>query len=638
MDEGGRPAGGGNGGGGSHGLTVRNMADIARMFLEGARPNAPVRTSSGGGRVSPQRHSQEPARANAEQVIKREPAEGMETAAFLAFASPAKGSGADAWSLLLQTARGLSDEQATSVAVVGILGNGAKRTFVADVVGVESVEELPVIRAGSDASPDGQGNMPAVDMQIARALHRLKPAVGMWLIAAPEPESHSFPAIASIVRNWLLACPTDNEGLVAGYQHLKKAWVKAAPTAGTISPGVYLLSHDYAHAAVVHKRLRKAALEFLRTDLPLAGAGPVRGGMQAGAGRESIRIMAMASDGPEDVLWAAVLDELCPMNEAEDSPVMPAEALRQEIARAEKARGMPSAGDVEQMLEQVQHRAAEVASKSAKASEAALDHLAQVLDPEERQALSLAFDDAPGEDEVEETASGAMGGRTVSPVREEPVSPPVIKTRAPARERAERGGGVDDRAFEEAVFGVDKAGVREAAKSAVEPLRSEEIMAEAGGAVTLRAFELEDGADRKAQWQAVEKSVWDLSPRSALLDAKPPMSWATETCLSIDASGSLNVWTLYKDGASWFALREWAHEHRNLLALTRRDLTVRREAEVAVHIILPLEEEVGKAAIGVVMPNVVSMMMRTPVPHVHLYRLRRVQWANRRGLVVVPIS
>ena len=78
------------------------------------------------------------------------------------------------------------------------------------------------------------------------------------------------------------------------------------------------------------------------------------------------------------------------------------------------------------------------------------------------------------------------------------------------------------------------------------------------GAVTLRAFELQDGADRKSQWQAVEKSIWDLSPRSALLDAKPPMSWATETCLSIDASGSLNVWTLYKDGASWLLrLREW---------------------------------------------------------------------------------
>ena len=91
--------------------------------------------------------------------------------------------------------------------------------------------------------------------------------------------------------------------------------------------------------------------------------------------------------------------------------------------------------------------------------------------------------------------------------------------------------------------------------------------------------------------------------------------------------------------AGFCACGSGAHEHRNLLALTRRELTVRREAEVAVHIILPLEEEgEGKPAIGVVMPNIVSMMMRTPVAHVHLYRLRRVQWANRRGLVVVPIS
>src|ERR1043165_1684970 len=146
----------------------------------------------------------------------------------------------------------------------------------------------------------------------------------------------------------------------------------------------------------------------------------------------------------------------------------------------------------------------------------------------------------------------------------------------------------------------------------------------------LRVFDLEEGADRTKLWQAVERSIWNLSPRSALLDAKPPMSWATDTCLSIDAAGRVNVWTLYRDGTSWFALRELANEHRNLLALTRRDLVVDKEADVAVHIVLPVDYE-GEG-------DVVPTLLRAAAKNIHLYRLRQIQWNKRRGLLVVPIS
>jgi hypothetical protein len=166
--------------------------------------------------------------------------------------------------------------------------------------------------------------------------------------------------------------------------------------------------------------------------------------------------------------------------------------------------------------------------------------------------------------------------------------------------------------------------------------RGEEGDAAFAAAPSLRAFDLDECRDRQTQWQAIERSIWDLSPRSALLDARPPMSWATETCISIDGDGRLNVWTLYKDGASWFALREWAHEHRNLLALTRRDLAVNKEADVAVHIVLPLEEEPDAAPVK--SESVVSMLMRTPAKNLRVYRLRIVQWNNRRGMVVVPIA
>ena len=75
------------------------------------------------------------------------------------------------------------------MAVVGILGNGAKRTFVVDVVGVESVEELPVIQAGLGCRRTSRGTACTADMQWHGQLHRLKPAVGMWLIAAADPEA-----------------------------------------------------------------------------------------------------------------------------------------------------------------------------------------------------------------------------------------------------------------------------------------------------------------------------------------------------------------------------------------------------------------------------------------------------------------
>ena len=97
----------------------------------------------------------------------------------------------------------------------------------------------------------------------------------------------------------------------------------------------------------------------------------------------------------------------------------------------------------------------------------------------------------------------------------------------------------------------------------------------------------------------------------------------------------MNVWRLYEDGASWFALREWANEHRNLLALTRRDWVVDKNAEVAVHIVLPLEEENEG---GDLQESVASMLPRVPTRNVHLYRLRVVQWNARRGVLVVPIA
>ena len=87
---------------------------------------------------------------------------------------------------------------------------------------------------------------------------------------------------------------------VAGYQLLKHAWIRGSVGTAPLTPCVYLLSDDYAHAAIVHRRLRKAAQEFLKTDLALAGAGPVRTRVRGGRGgssQEPIRVLSIATDG-----------------------------------------------------------------------------------------------------------------------------------------------------------------------------------------------------------------------------------------------------------------------------------------------------------------------------------------------------
>jgi hypothetical protein len=511
---------------------------------------------------------------------------------------------AASWRLLVQAAQGLAQEQSTAVALVGLLPNGNKTSFIVDVVGVESMEELPVVRTAQEAGSD---NLAATDMQIARALHRLRPAVGLWIICAPPCTARTFPAIASILHQWLLACPTDNDGLISGYQFLKQSWVSAGGKDGHVVPSVYLLSEDYAQAAVVHKRLHKAVQEFLGADLALAGAGPSHRG--TGGGDEPIRVLSVAYHGPTDALWAAVLDELCPMT-GNDESFPPTE--------------------VESALDHVEDQAASVVRQSVTASTFALDHLAQVLDPEERAALAAGFEDPGIPVATPRPAPRPVPTPTVDP-RPTPVFP-SISAAPPAP--AHRVAAASLRAAIDVMSQIPPT-----------PAPAAESKIENGGGQkskitnsnSLRAFDLGVHQDRTAQWDAVERSILDLSPRSALLDAKPPMSWASETCITIDAQGRVNVWTLYKDGASWFALREWANEHRNLLALTRRDLTVDKAAEVTVHIVLPLEDS-RPAVASAESEDVVKTLMRAPTQNLHLYRLRFIQWNERRGLMVVPIA
>jgi hypothetical protein len=597
------------------------MADIAKLFLDGARPGhngAPAPR-----RVAPQAASQEPAgpaappppaapaatRARStlrEEVPARRPAPRQSVMMALGLPSSSHSS----WRLLSDAAAGLSAEQATTVGLIGMqLDRSGRPQIVLDVHGVESADDLPAMRPMAGV----------LDLQLAQTLFTLGPAIGLWLVAAPEPESPAFAAIAARLSEWLLVSPTDNEGIVAGYQHFKKSWVLAErttdhPQRPARVPSVFLLTADESHAAVVHGRMRKAAQEFLKTDLKLAGIIP------PGAGDDALRLLTLpASAGALPALWSCILDELCPVDSlgAEHPEAHEPVPASRVIAPTE-------AHPIEDVLDQISSNAEDVARHSAAAAGMVLDHLAQVLDPEEREALSAGFDDDEPEMPALEPAPVARPAAQASPAYDiRTLVVPPAQTPAPRPAPP-----------------VAPVTARPPAAPAI-PCTAAPAGPAAPVGVTLRAFDVIDARDesRSSQWDAVERSVRDLVPGSILLEARPPMSWASESCIAIDPEGRLHVWTLYKDGASWFALREWANEHRDLLALTRRDLVLSKEAQVAVHIVLSLDavpDRPGEA--NEKSPGVVSTILRTPVKNIHLYRLRVLQWNARRGLLVVPLA
>jgi hypothetical protein len=520
---------------------ARNMADIARLFLDGARP---MNQSAAPKRISPaaRRENPQPAPAPVAPQAPVDPA-----AVRLAVAASW---GEEGWPALTAAAAGIAEESSTTVAVLGFVG----KQFVIDVVGAESAADLPLVRA--------DGNAGSMDLQIARALFTLRSAVGSWIIAAPAVNSPGFACLAARLAQWLVVCPTDNDGLVACYQQLKRA--SAVPCAGR-SLQAFMVGEDYAQAATVHGRLRRAVREFLSADLPLAGTRTTPA--------STVRVAAFAASD-ENAVWPAVLDELAPAAEME---------IEAEETATEEER--PSSA-----VEDAVERVAASASHIANAADAVFDHLAHVLDPEERAALGADFD-------IPEEPPRIVRPRPeAAPVK---VAPPVEARPAMAVAAA-------------------PAFAKKAPPAPADLISS--------GTVVLRAFDLleEEAADRAAQWQSIERSIRDFLPGATILDARAPMSWAHESTLAVDADGRLHVWTLFSDGATWFALREWATEHRALLALTRRDLAIRQDAEVAVHIVMPLDHPPADA------------LARAGGRHVSWYRLRAVQWAGRRGAIVVP--
>ncbi|HVS69868.1 MAG TPA: hypothetical protein VHQ47_01285 [Phycisphaerae bacterium] len=526
-----------------HSPPARNMADIARLFLDGARPAGP-----GAPRRTP------PAAPARRQPPSAKPQKSPADKALLHLAiGGAIAQGDTGWHGLRAAAAALAHEHATTVAILGF----HSRQWIIEIAGADSPDDLPALR------PEPTGT---IDLQIARALFTLRPAVGLWLLAAPAAGTSEFTALAGRLSQWLVVCPTDNDGLVATYQQLKRAAVIPAAPSEKRNVQAFMAPGPAADPAAVHARLSRAAREFLGTELPILHASPDPA--------DARRVAAFpAASAP--AIWTAVLDELAPgVVEAEQESEQPS---------VPTARPTPTdPRPVEEALQQVTEHVSEIA----RTVNVPFDHLGHVLDAEEREALAAAFDPIP---------------EPPAPVRPaRPATPPTPLPQTPAR----------------------SAPIATPAKPAPADLIP------GTGTLVLRAFDLleAEAADRAAQWQSIERSIRDFLPNATLLEARPPMSWAGESTLAVDTEGRLHVWTLFRDGASWFALREWATEHRGILALTRRDLVLNHDAEVAVHIVMPLDCTGGAD----------TSLPRAAARHVAWYRLRAVQWAGRRGALVVP--
>lgn len=162
------------------------------------------------------------------------------------------------WNMLQTVAQHLAAEQRTAVGLVGV-HRGVLR----------------LLRAGDqrDGALAAAQRTGPLDIQIARALYGMQENVGLWLIALPLGPAMDH--LLACVRDWLLVTSDQDEAVIAGYRSLKNI-VAGDPVEEARTVRVFLQGSAEGRAAVVQERLRRAASEFLKQDLLLAGVGSGR--------------------------------------------------------------------------------------------------------------------------------------------------------------------------------------------------------------------------------------------------------------------------------------------------------------------------------------------------------------------------
>jgi len=596
---------------------VRNMADIARLFLDGARtsPDAPRPTRVGpNDRKAPLPPVNDPGRQTPDEDqtssevrpggnLPSPPLKNATTLPTLQIALAPES--ADAWTLLYTAADMLAIEHDRPIALLGMFGE----EFIVDLF--QPNPEAPVL-----GLPDPTGV--SIDVHLARTLFALRKEASHWIIALPpsvfgkRPQDDSslvdpLAMIQQTVEDVLLVAATDKDSIISTYQLLKG--VNRSVMIGPRRLRVFLATDDFAEAAAVHARLLSAVQNFLHLDLALAGVGTPL---------EEVQPLALLHAGSQKTaVWEAVLDLVNEVKQGHETAASP------QITDAETALASVSAA-----VEQV---SADVADASAIAT-ATFDHLANVLDPEERAALNTGMEiDDQAVSPEEERANAKF---QVSSSRESVTEMPLDAGSLNLEQSAETGFPVPDRVPcltgrgpRQACFTMPSPGesappTKNAAPTPNEPAAEARA---ANSEPTLRAIDPPgDPKERDAQWQAIVRSVRDFIPDAVVLDASSPLE--AESLLALDPAGRLHIFTLARDMVSWSALWQWGRDHRHLLALTRRESAFDPQAPVVMHIVLPLDFPLAQK------------ISHPPLPELNWYRLRLIEWHARRGLILVPVG
>ncbi len=619
-----------NGGAGPGG--VRGMADITRLFMAGAREGAkrvpPGRhqedAKSTARLSSPKLKDQEETRTNhggtearrteggggekreasnaeressAEADLRAGKAVGGLPTAMVMLTTDVAGDGGGACG-------GIDGVVMAAKALAGVYGVAlgvAARD--GEMLHVGRVVPMGVAEDGGTGDVTGAGGVgvaveAASEVAVARSLYRLRERVAHWLVALPG-ETGGGARVGSMggaggvggvdrrlleaSADWVVVSGLDSDGVIACYRALKAAC--GAVEAGERRIRLMLHAGDDPNgagggeAAVgVHARLNQVARDFLGQELMLTVMGDET---MDGVLAEAVATfdLAEAAEGEEAGLggvWESVVDLVRDLNgEAEEEDA------------AAGAAGAPGAMEEED--------------------------LGRVLEEGEREALL-------GEDRIAE-------GRT-EPRRTEPQR---HRDTEDAQRGDREGDGARETMEERQVERGAAVGEVISVPSAVPVAREEggsaaEVNAGTpGGVAGLPVFE-------GSAWEVMERAAVELVAGGVVLEARPPLGG--RGLLMAQRGGRIHLWCLVEagggagggEGLGWAALWGWAREHRELIALTRRDLAINALAEVAVHVV------VGGAA------GAAGMMgaMGGTAAGVRWYRMLAVRWGEKTGMVVVP--
>ncbi len=507
---------------------VRNMADIARLFLDGARParTPPKRTPPAAG-ASPEREvsAYDSGEDSVEDGGEESPVEmGIpvaqpEVAAAVADTLPAfqlalAPADEHYYELLASAANALAARYDVPVGLVAVHAGDV----IFDLFNTDG--EIPPV-----AITGGGG---AGEARLARVLKFFHKQARHWIIAIPATMPAGFrknraddsslaepvQLLRETVTDILLVSGIDKNSVIGAYQSLKSVCVPQSLLPRKMR--AFMVADDLTEAVAVHHRLRSAAQNFLHAELSHAGS--------ASRMENAEPLFTLPLDGQPSALWESVLDLVHGVRQAESS--------------------QSHSIDIDSALIHLTSAVDEliVSSDDASAiSAATFDQLASVLDPEERSALNAAFD-------IREF---------VTPEGEMTAEIPVAAVIAPPEQKV-------------SVEGTDTANVN------LETLPSR----------GLRPIDSPMPHTPDSQWQVISRSACDFLESATLLETSSPLD--PHSLLALDGLGHLHLFTLASDATTWPALWQWARDHRHLLALTQRETPFDPLAPVHLHLVLPL--------------------------------------------------